>query len=269
MASNRFDWFWHGVLRRPYRLDSTVHGEADKPVVVLLHGIAASGEDWGKLIPLLTPRYRCITIDLLGFGKSPKPDSAPYDMDQHIGAIHSTIRSLHLGGPFILVGHSLGSLLATRYARAYPREVKRLLLLSPPVYPPLVSITGKVALRRTDILMRIYRFLRTHPRMTPENIRRISRISVLPPSIAKHPDTWVPFKRSLERCIEQQTIEQDITAVRAPIDIFYGTLDTVVVGSNVQSLASKAGVEVHAFRGNHTLSKHYGSIVSKLLLSVD
>lgn len=269
MFSKPFERFWHGVLRRPYRLYSSVHGEPDKPVVVLLHGIAASGEDWGKLIPLLTPRYRCISIDLLGFGKSPKPDSAQYDMDQHLSAIHRAIRSLHVGTPFILVGHSLGSLLATRYTRQHPREVRRLLLLSPPVYPPLSSITGKVALRRTDILMRIYRTLRTHPRMTPENVRRISRISVLPPSIAKHPETWVPFKRSLERCIEQQTIEQDITAVRVPIDIFYGTLDTVVVGQNVQNLASKAGVEVHAFRGNHALSRHYASIVSKLLLSTD
>lgn len=257
--------FWHGSLRRPYKLYATSHGDMDKPVIVLLHGIAASGEDWGKLIPLLTPHYRCITIDLLGFGTSPKPQWAGYTMAQHVHSLHRTIRALRLSDPFVLVGHSLGSLLAASYTRQYPGNINRLLLLSPPVYPPLTSIESKMALYRTSLLMRLYRFLRSHPRMTPDNIRRLSYIVPLPRSIVKYPETWVPFKRTLERCIEQQSIQQDIRGIRTPIDIFYGSLDTVVIGQNVHALARLKDVQVHTFAGNHALGRTYAKVVAKLL----
>jgi pimeloyl-ACP methyl ester carboxylesterase len=142
------DLFWHKTLARPYRLHTETHGDSGKPIVVLLHGIAASSEDWHKLVPLLERYYYCITIDLLGFAKSPKPQWATYTMEDHLEAIHRTIRSLHFHRPVILVGHSLGSLLATRYARDHPRRISRLLLLSPPVYPPLSYIAKKVPFHR-------------------------------------------------------------------------------------------------------------------------
>ena len=250
-----WELFWHKRLRRPYRLFTTVHGDTTKPVIVLLHGIAASSEDWSKLIPLLTPYYCCVTIDLLGFANSPKPQWADYTMDDHLRAIRHTIRKLGIRGQFILAGHSLGSLLATAYARQHPDDINRLFLLSPPVYPPLENIEKKTALHRTDLLMRLYRFLRTYPRMTPANIKRLSVIVPLPKSITKFPETWVPFFRSLEHCIEQQTIIQDVRDIQIPIDIFYGSLDTVVVGYNVQQLRKIKDVTIHTFRGNHSIRK--------------
>jgi pimeloyl-ACP methyl ester carboxylesterase len=261
-----WDQFWHKTLRLPYRLYTTSHGTYDKPVVVLLHGIAASGEGWGELIPLLSPYYRCITIDLLGFGRSPKPQWAEYDMKQHAHAIGHAIHTLHIPDDYILIGHSLGSFIATKYASEHPKHIKRLLLLSPPVYPPLDTIEGRLALRRTDLLMRIYRVLREHPRMTPANIRRLAKFGVLPQSIITHPDTWVPFKRSLEHCIEQQTILKDVADIQIPIDVFYGTLDAVVIGANVRALSRIRDVDVHSFRGNHQLYRPYAKVVAKLLV---
>ncbi|HEY4161248.1 MAG TPA: alpha/beta fold hydrolase [Candidatus Saccharimonadales bacterium] len=261
------DQFWHGTLRRPYRLHTATYGDDGKPVIVLLHGIAASGEDWHALIPLLTPHYHCITIDLLGFGRSPKPQWAGYSMEEHLRSIRRTIRSLRLPWQYTLVGHSLGSLLATRYVRRYPDDVERLVLLSPPVYPALDTIEGKLALRRTDLLMRVYRIVRGHPRMTPDNVRRLSKLGAIPHTIAAHPDTWVPFKRSLQRCIEQQTIAQDIREIRVPIDAMYGTLDAVVVGANVRALARLRDVDVHTFTGNHALGHAYAKATAKLLVS--
>jgi len=257
--------FWHKILRRPFRLFAMEHSEIDKPVIIFLHGIAASSEDWNKLIPLLAPRYYCITIDLLGFAQSPKPQWAAYTMEDHLRAIEFTIRKLGVRRPFILAGHSLGSLLATAYARQHPKDVERLLLLSPPVYPPLESIEKKSALRYTNLLIKIYKFMRTYPRITPENIRRLSLIVPLPRSITKHSETWLPFFRSLEHCIEQQTILQDIRDIRAPIDIFYGSLDTVVVGYNVRQLSKLKDVRIHTFRGNHGIGRTYAKTVAAVL----
>ncbi len=266
-----FSKFWHGTLRRPYMLHVATHGDPEKPVVILLHGIAASGEDWGKLVTRLSPEYYSITIDLLGFGESPKPQWASYSMEQHVRSIHRTIQSLRLWDDYSLIGHSMGSLLATRYARKHPEHIERLLLLSPPVYPPLDTIEGKLALKRTDLLMHVYRFLRKSSRMTPVNISRLAMIGIIPPSIVKRPDTWIPFKRSLERCIEQQTIRRDLRKVRQqiPIDVFYGILDTVVIGENVRSLAKIREVTVHSFRGNHTLGRLYAKAVTRILIPQD
>jgi pimeloyl-ACP methyl ester carboxylesterase len=256
-----FERFWHQFLHRPYKLHNVSHGVSDKPVVVLLHG-----EDWSHLIPLLTPHYRCITIDLLGFAKSPKPTWSDYTMEDHVRAIHHTLSGMGLRKELILVGHSLGSLLATRYARRHPRHIKRLLLLSPPVYPPLESITGKAALKRTDWLIKVYRLLRTNPRLTPENVKRLKYLMPIPRTVYTHPDTWLPFCRSLEHCIEQQTITRDIRNLRMPIDIFYGTLDTLIVGSNVRAVARLRDVEVHAFRGRHGLTRGYAKLVADRLI---
>ncbi len=259
------DLLWHKLLRRPYLLHTAFHGNPANPPVVLLHGIAATSEDWNRLIPLLTDRYYCITIDLLGFAKSPKPQWADYTMDTHVRSIGYTISRLGLYTNFTLAGHSLGSLLATRYTRLHPKGVDRLLLLSPPVYPPLSTISGKAALKRTDSLIRLYTFLRTHPRMTPDNLRRLSQISALPRSLATDRLTQLPFIRSLERCIEQQTALEDIQAIQTPTDVFYGTLDLVVVPNNVKGLAKHPNVQLHPFPGNHTIGRAYAKTVAAVL----
>ena len=261
----RFDQIWHGTLHRPYRLHLSMHGEPGKPVVVLLHGIAASGESWDRLVALLEPDYFCITIDLLGFGRSPKPQWASYTIDQHIRSLRHAFRGLRISGDFILVGHSMGALLATNYARRHPAHIQRLVLLSPPVYPPLDTIEGKLALKRTDLLMRLYRALRKSPRMTPANVRRLSKVGMIPPSIARDPATWIPFKRSLERCIEQQTILSDIRETSVPVDAFYGSLDSVVIGENVRSLAKMRAVRVHSFHGGHSVGRAASEAIARLL----
>src|SRR5438309_2125972 len=102
------DMFWHKYLRRPYKLHIVDHGGTG-PVIILLHGLASSSANWEPLIPLLKDRFHCISIDLVGFGDSPKPQWYEYTMDEHIACIHRTIRSLRLKKRFTLVGHSLGS----------------------------------------------------------------------------------------------------------------------------------------------------------------
>lgn len=260
--------FWHGTLKRPYKLYVHDHG-GDGPVVILLHGIAASSDDWQHLVKLLKHHYRCITIDLLGFGKSPKPQWYGYRLEDHLRAVQHTIRQLRLKEPFTLIGHSLGSLLATRYTRRYPRRVQHLILLSPPVYAPLDTITNKQARQRTALYLRIYQFLRLHPRVTEKNFERLKRLLPLPRTVINHKDQWVPFVRTLEQCIERQTIIEDIKTIKPPIDIFYGTLDGVVVPHNIRQLASLRDVTIHALpRVYHPVSRRYAAAVAGLLTSL-
>lgn len=261
------DLLWHKTLGRPHRLYSCTSGSPEKPTIVLLHGIAASGDDWRQIVKTLEHDYYCVTIDLLGFAKSPKPQWAEYTLDQHVRSIAYTIRRLGLPPQFILAGHSMGSFIATRYSVIHKRRISRLLLLSPPIYPPLISISKKSALKRTDWLLQLYKFLRTHPRMGPSTMKNISQIMLLPVSVQDDTATWIPFARSLEKCIEQQTIKEDISGLEMPIDVFYGSLDLVVIPRNVESLRDIRNVTLHKFRGNHNMGRIYAKTVASVLPS--
>ena len=259
------DIFWHKYLRRPYRLHVFDHGGTGKPVLIMLHGLASSSANWDPLIPLLKDNYRCITIDLVGFGASPKPSWYSYSIDEHVRDIQCTIQALKLAEPFILLGHSLGSLIATRYARQHQEMIERLILLSPPVYGPTDTIADRRARRRTSLYLKAYKFIRTNPRVTLDNFLRLSRILPVMKFLVIDRDSWIPFKRSLEQCIENQTILQDIIEVKAPIDIFYGLFDEVVIPYNVRQISSLRDVTMYPLRVNHIVGKRYASLVARQL----
>jgi pimeloyl-ACP methyl ester carboxylesterase len=259
-----FELLWHKYLHRPYKLHVYDHGGRG-PVVVFLHGLASSSSNWDTLIPLLKDSYRCISIDLIGFGESPKPQWYQYTMEDHIRDIHSTLNGLRLRSSFMLVGHSLGSLLATRYARVYPTHVNSLVLLSPPVYAQPDTITSRSARQRTSMYLRAYRFIRSNKRITPASITKLTRLIPYLKFLVLDSSTWLPFVRSLEQCIENQTIIQDIVEVKAPIDIFYGVFDEVVIPYNVQQLAKIKDVTLHPLKVNHVVSKRYAVSVAKIL----
>ena len=260
------DRFWHKYLSRPYKLHVVDHGGTG-PVIVLLHGLGSSSANWEALTPLLHGHYHCISIDLLGFGNSPKPQWCGYLMEDHLRSIHATLGSLRLNQSFILVGHSLGSLLATRYARDHRKSVNRLVLLSPPVYAPLDVIDQRLARQRTSLYLHAYRFIRTHRRITHENIIRLGRILPQMKFLIISRATWLPFVRSLEQCIENQTLINDITGVRAPVDIFYGIFDEVIVPYNIKQLTNIQVVTLHPLRVNHMVGKRYASAVAHSLLA--
>ena len=257
------DQIWHQRLRRPYRLHTVDHG-GQGPVVILLHGLAASSSNWQELVDLLKPDFRCISVDLLGFGESSKPEWAAYSMTDHVRSIDYTIRRLALKDPYILIGHSLGSLLATRYAAGHGTNISRLILLSPPIYLSPASITKRIARRRTTLYLQAYKFLRTHPRVTPENVIRLKRLVPQARYLDLRPDTWTAFVRSLEYCIEQQTMEEDIRHVDRPIDLFYGKFDEVVVPHNIKSL-SAGNLTIHTPNASHAIGKRYAAAVAKVI----
>lgn len=261
----RRELIWHKYLKRPYLLHVYDHGGTG-PVMIFLHGLASSSSNWDYLIPLLKENYRCISIDLTGFGDSPKPQWYEYTVDDHIRNIHATIRHMNLTTPFTLLGHSLGGLLATRYARLHQHRIKHLVLLSPPVYMELSEIGSRSARQRTSLYIRAYRFIRTHRRVTAENFMRLSKILPQTKFLRLSYASWLPFVRSLEHCIETQTVVQDIKEVKAPIDIFYGLFDQVIVPYNIKQLTRIRDVTIHPLKVDHNVGKRYARQVANVLL---
>ncbi|AOC93179.1 Haloalkane dehalogenase [Flavobacterium anhuiense] len=99
--------------------------------IVLLHGKNFNGAYWETTIKALTKEgYRVIVPDQIGFGKSTKPDHFQYTFQQ---LVENTKRLLdHLGiQKTTILGHSMGGMLATRFALMYPETTEKLVLENP------------------------------------------------------------------------------------------------------------------------------------------
>ena len=148
-----------------------------------------------------------------------------------------------------MAGHSLGSLLACRYARRYASEIKKLLMISPPVYFHYSHYGRRKVRQKAGLYLRVYRFLRTHKRFTLGNMTQLSKIMPAMGSLQLTEETWLPFTKSLENCIETQTVITDIAEVTAPVDLLYGSRDQVIVTDNLKVVASMRQVRVHEVKG--------------------
>lgn len=86
-------------------LHAVIMGEG--PLAVLLHGITANAYVFLPLMESLASRFRLVSIDMRGHGRSSKP-AAGYAADHYADDIEATIRALD-SGPALLIGHALGA----------------------------------------------------------------------------------------------------------------------------------------------------------------
>ncbi len=215
-------WRW---WRADAPLLSITRDTGSGPVVVMIHGIASSSVTFHHLVPLLESTHRCITIDILGFGDSPQPEGAAYTLDEHAAALDRTIRSLGLREPFILVGHSLGSLIAARYAATHHRQLSRLVLVSSPIYLPPAVLGDPLDRASMGAYFSVYEYLRSNPRFTQRTAAALAAIAPIKNVLDLTEQNWVPFMLSLQNAIESQTTLADLARIRVPIDLVYGALD--------------------------------------------
>ena len=103
--NENFSW---NFLNYPIYSISEKPIESEKDIAILLiHGFGASTDHWRFNIPVLSSKFEVHAIDLLGFGKSPKPNDVEYSgslwKDQVIAYVKEKIQK-----PTIVVGNSLG-----------------------------------------------------------------------------------------------------------------------------------------------------------------
>ena len=105
--------------------------KANGKTVVLLHGKNFNGAYWKTTIEALTKEgYRVIAPDQVGFGKSSKPVGYQFTFQQLALNTKSLLDSLKID-KMDLLGHSMGGMLATRFALMYPEMVEKLILENP------------------------------------------------------------------------------------------------------------------------------------------
>ena len=103
--------------------------EGKGEVLLFIHGLASYLPAWNKNINELKSQYRCIAIDLPGFGKSSKPN-APISMEFYAEIIKDFCQKMKLN-QVTLVGHSMGAQISLTAALKYPKLIKQMILFAP------------------------------------------------------------------------------------------------------------------------------------------
>lgn len=103
----------------------------ERGTAVLMHGKNFNGAYWGKTAADLSKiGFRVIIPDQLGFGKSDKPTEYQYSFHGLADNTNRLLESLKIK-KISLVGHSMGGMVATRFALMFPERVTRLVLVNP------------------------------------------------------------------------------------------------------------------------------------------
>lgn len=143
-----WQWRGHSVY---YVRSGDRHPE--RPPLLLIHGFGASTDHWRKNISGLSKDFEVWAIDLLGFGRSAKPE-IQYSGDLWRDQLHDFITSV-IGRPAVLAGNSLGGYAALCVAAQRPESAAGLILINSagpfsepqpaPEAPPLQKAISTVA----------------------------------------------------------------------------------------------------------------------------
>jgi pimeloyl-ACP methyl ester carboxylesterase len=97
--------------------------------LLMLHGFFGEKTCWLPLIELLQSQFRCISLDMLGFGESSKPE-VRYDVAVEVAFVRQVVEQLNIE-PSCIIGHSFGGWVASAYSLKYPNAVSSLVLAAP------------------------------------------------------------------------------------------------------------------------------------------
>lgn len=114
-----------------HKLFISIKGKQDaKFTVVFESGAGGSSQDWAKVISLLPPEVRTVAYDRAGMGKSEK-GPLPQTLAQNVFELHALLKAANIQGSIILVGQSIGGLIARLYTAQYGKDVAGLVLVDP------------------------------------------------------------------------------------------------------------------------------------------
>jgi pimeloyl-ACP methyl ester carboxylesterase len=222
-------------------------------VVLLLHGKNFHAGTWATTIASLTRAgFRVIAPDQLGFGKSSKPERYQFSFAQLAANTRALLASLGIERSAV-VGHSMGGMLAARYALEYPQATERLVLVNPIGLEDYASLLPP---RTVDD------WYEGELAQTPEKVREYQRTAYyggawkpeyephtrLLAGWTRHPEyprvAWV--SALTYDMILSQPVVHDLPHLRVPTRLVIGTRDRTAIGRPL------AAPEVQQAMGDYT-----------------
>lgn len=202
--------------------------------LVFLHGIASNSSTWDKATNFLEGTHsmnknvRFLSFDWLGFGKSKKSRHFEYNYEEQLTALENSLEKEVKDGPVILIAHSMGTLLAAKYAETHKKQVKRLILISPAVFSrEEIKIINK-----------------------PENNVFYKKID----------QKWLKnhaFTNSMQNIVMNISNQKTFENLTTKTDLIYGKNDIFISQSNLKKLAktNKKYLKCHETTGRHSITR--------------
>lgn len=210
---------------------------ANGNTIVLFHGKNFCAATWGGVIKALTKTgYRVIAVDQIGFCKSSKPLNYQYSFHQLAANTHALMARLGIKR-FYLLGHSMGGMLATRYALLYPEQLTGLLLLNP--------IGLEDWLQKGVPYISIDDWYQQQLKVNADGIKRYQQQTYYAGEWRPEFDIWVEmlagqFEADRDKqarlsariydMILTQPVVYEFSHVQVPVWLFIGSLDNTAVG---------------------------------------
>jgi pimeloyl-ACP methyl ester carboxylesterase len=247
--------------------------EGTGPPVLLIHGLGASGRYWDRLSVAVNGR-RLVAPDLLGFGRSPAPPEASYDVACHMAALERFVED-----DIVIVGHSTGGILAAALAAAHPASVRSLVLVAAPAYPDEAAARAEIG--TLGSLARLTVGGHRSARLMCQTMCRLRPLAValapllvrdLPREVAadgaRH--SWPSYSRTLRNVVVEHRLGPDLTQVRAPITFVHGRSDQTAPPAYVEALvaqlrATQQAVTLQMVEGDHHLPVRRPEVIAKVI----
>ena len=209
-------------------------------VLVLLHGKNFCGATWEDLARTMSDAgYRVVIPDQIGFCKSDKPGRYQYSLHQLAANTHALTQVLGLER-IVLGGHSMGGMLAMRYALMYPQQLERLVLINPIGLEDWLA--KGVPYRTPD------EWFARELKTTAEGIRRYQRATYYDGQWKPEYDRWVEMLAGMyagdgretvawhqaltAEMLATQPVIHEIDRLRVPTTLLIGEKDNTALGKD-------------------------------------
>lgn len=245
---------------------------ANGKTIVLLHGKNFNGAYWKQTIQSLTADgYRVIVPDQIGFGKSSKPMGYQFTFQQLAQNTKALLDHLKIEKLYLL-GHSMGGMLATRFALMYPETIEKLVLENPigledwKLVAPYTSIDQnyQTELKANYESAKKYQLEFYYANQwKPEYDEWVYLLT----GWTKHPDYQIVAMNNAQTSdmIFTQPVLYEFNNIKAPTLLIIGTRDRTAIGkNNVKDPVAREKMGQYQLLGKEIQNKIPGSQLAEL-----
>lgn len=160
--------------------------EGSGPPILFLHGNPDSADLWNGVIEPLRDTFRCLALDLPGFGRSAAPPGFDGSLEQEAAWVDGVVTALGITEPINLVGHDFGGHFSLAWAIRHPDNVRRIALSNTSFFSNYqwhglgralrIPIVGEVVMAMMNESALVRGLRGAAPRLTVEYIRQTYRL---------------------------------------------------------------------------------------------
>ena len=224
-------------------------GKGDK-TLIFIHGLSSNADAWSKNIEVLQKKYRCIAIDLPGYGRSYKVGEA-FTPTIFADAVKQLMTQLKINKA-VVVGHSMGGQTAIKFAANNPELVSSLVLVAPAGIEEFTALEGNMM---TAIMTQqtvesttdeqIRKNYETNFNQMPKEVEQMIKDRINIKHAADFGDHAMAIQKSVKGMLDDKVID-DLSKIKVPTLVMYGDKDMLIpnryfhANMTVNDVANKA-----------------------------